>query len=62
MPAADLLIHAPRVLDPAGGFLDDIQLAIQDGQIVGLGPRLETDATNQVHLPDHLPNNRIRII
>ncbi len=52
MPAADLLIHAPRVLDPAGGFLDDIQLAIQDGQIVGLGPRLETNATNQIHLPD----------
>ncbi len=52
MPAADLIIHAPRVLDPAGGFLDDIQLAIQDGQIVGLGPRLETNATDQVHLPD----------
>lgn len=52
MPAVDLLIHAPRILDPVAGFLDDIQLAIQDGQVVGLGPQLELNATRQLQLPD----------
>jgi predicted amidohydrolase len=52
MPAVDLLIHAPRILDPIDGFLDNIQLAIQDGQVVGLGPQLEINATRQLQLPD----------
>ncbi|MFP6649726.1 MAG: hypothetical protein VB817_09710 [Pirellulaceae bacterium] len=52
MPAVDLLIHAPRILDPIDGFLDNIQLAIQDGQVVGLGPQLELNATRQLQLPD----------
>ena len=52
MPETDLLIHARRVLDPVEGFLDDIQLAVQDGHIAGIGPRLGTSAREHIRLPD----------
>ena len=50
-PAADMLIHAPRLLDPDSGFQYDIQLAIRDGQIVDIGGQLEITSTRQIRLP-----------
>ena len=53
MPAVDLLIHAPRILDPVAGFLDNIQLAIQDGHVVAVFDK----AIDQV-APDEPPRPR----